>query len=145
MTPDDIAIPMCPTKGNSHLVNNKTEKKLWGGTYIASSITNIIITTTTTIIITTTITINIMIIIIMTITGATLTQISAYNYYKQKSSCTQNCGSDAYSARVKQDSVDSCFWNASFVSIFFSLLCISEFLYANFLSTCVHCTHLLKI
>ena len=39
-----------------------------------------------------------------------------------------------------------CFWNASFVSLL--VLCgghrIFEFLYANFLSTCVRCTHLLK-
>ena len=27
---------------------------------------------------------------------------------------------------------------------FISLVCISEFLYANFLSTCIQCTHVLK-
>ena len=38
------------------------------------------------------------------------------------------------------------FWNASFVYLlyFFSFVCISEFLYANYSSTCVGCMHIVK-
>ena len=37
------------------------------------------------------------------------------------------------------------FWSASFVSLLFSLVRISESLYAKLSSTCIRCTHLLKI